>query len=273
MDSVCQHEEHQLTAAKADKYALYIEALQDPDADLLFVDQIYQQQNGVLPSSLREDFCGTAAISCAWIRRRSENRAVAVDIDPEPLAWCRIHLLEALGPDEAKRIDLIEADVRHVTTDPADVIFVSNSSIFLLKERGELTDYVRRCRSMLGTGGIFVADVYAGPEAQRVGIDRIECDGFSCLWEQAKFNAVANESFNRVHFVFPDGTRLTDAFTYDMRIWSPAELRDALIECGFSCTSTFTKANREKAVRDIEPPRCECVEVSGTWDAYLVGLS
>lgn len=273
MDSVHQTKEHRLTAAKADKYALYVEALQDPDTDLLFVEQIYQEQNGVLPSSLREDFCGTAAISCAWIRRRSENRAVVIDIDPEPLAWCQLHLLEALGPDEAKRIELIEADVRHVTTDPADVIFMPNSSIFLLKDRGELTDYVRRCRSMLGTGGIFVADVYAGPEAQRVGIDRIECDGFACLWEQAKFNAVTNVALNKVHFVFPDGTRLTDAFSYDMRIWSPAELRDALLECGFSRTSTFTRRNNDDGLPDSEPRRCKCVEVSDTWDVYLVGLT
>ncbi len=273
MDSVCQQKEHQLTAAKADKYALYIEALQDPDADLLFVEQVYQQQNGVLPSLLREDFCGTAAISCAWIRRRSENRAIAIDIDPESLRWCRRHRLEALGPNEAKRIELIEADVRQVIAGPTDVIFAPNTSICLLKTRNELTEYVRQCRTMLKAGGIFVADVYAGPEAQRAGIDRIECDGFSCLWEQAKFNAVANESLNRVHFVFPDGTRLTDAFTYDMRIWSPAELRDALLECGFSRASTFIRRCNENGLPDSEPRRCECVEVSGTWDVYLVGLT
>lgn len=273
MDSVCQQREHQLTAATADKYALYIEALQDPDADLQFLDQVYRQKNGTLPVVLREDFCGTAAISCAWVRRREVNRAFAIDIDPEPLAWCRLHLLGALRGNEATRMKLIEADVRYVATDPADVIFAPNSSICLLKDRGELTDYVRRCRSMLGTGGIFVADVYAGPEAQRVGIDRIECDGFACLWEQAKFNAVTNVALNRIHFVFPDGTRFTDAFTYDMRIWSPAELRDALIECGFSRTSTFTKGDAESAVPDSGSQRCECVEVSGTWDAYLVGLT
>lgn len=273
MDSVCQQKEHQLTAAKADKYALYIEALQDPDADLQFIDEVYRQQSGTLPVVLREDFCGTAAISCAWVCRRLDNRAVAIDIDPGPLAWCRLHLLGALRRYEATRLELIEADVRHVTTDPADVIFVPNSSIFLLKDRGELTDYVRRCRSMLGTGGILVADVYAGPEAQRVGIDRIECDGFACLWEQAKFNAVTNVALNKVHFVFPDGTRLTDAFSYDMRIWSPAELRDAIIECGFSRTSAFIRRNTDDGLPGSEPRRCECVEVSDTWDAYLVGLT
>ena len=73
----------------------------------------------------------------------------------------------------------------------------------LLKTRNELTDYLRRCRTMLKTDGIFVADVYAGPEAQQVGIDQIKCDGFTCIWEQAQFNAVTNEAFNSIHFVFP----------------------------------------------------------------------
>ena len=46
---------------------------------------------------LREDFCGTAALSAAWLRLHGDNRAVGVDLDREVLDWARRHRVPKVG--------------------------------------------------------------------------------------------------------------------------------------------------------------------------------
>ena len=53
------------------------------------VDQNFKTLRGRQAISLREDFCGTANTSCEWVRRRSKNIAVAIDLDQEVLDWGR----------------------------------------------------------------------------------------------------------------------------------------------------------------------------------------
>ena len=73
------------TAGTTDRYELYTEAVQDPEAEVKFAHRVYRKQNGSSPIRVREDFCGTAAICCAWVRSGSDNRAIGMDLDPVPL--------------------------------------------------------------------------------------------------------------------------------------------------------------------------------------------
>ena len=66
-------------------------AVQSVDADLKFFKRVYKKQNGGRFHRLREDFCGTAALACAWVRSHRDNVAFGVDLDPEPLAWSLRH--------------------------------------------------------------------------------------------------------------------------------------------------------------------------------------
>src|SRR5258705_418284 len=74
-------------AAAADKYDLYVLSVQSPDVEVAFFDRAFRTQYGRRPTTLREDFCGPAAVCYEWVRSTPDRRAIGVDLDPEPLAW------------------------------------------------------------------------------------------------------------------------------------------------------------------------------------------
>ena len=98
-------------AERADRYELYLKAVQEPEAEVPFFDRVYQREYGRRPSVLREDFCGTFAVCCEWVRRSSDRVAVGVDIDPEPLGWGREHHLSKLKAKQQRRVELLQDDV------------------------------------------------------------------------------------------------------------------------------------------------------------------
>lgn len=259
-----------LNVVNADKYKLYTRAFQAPRADVQFCERIFQQCVGRSAVSLREDFCGTAAVSCEWIQRSENRHAIAIDIEAEPLAWCRENLLPAHIPQTRPRLQLIHADVLTLPASPVDIILALNSSFCTFKERKQLLNYFRRCHHSLKEDGILVLGLYAGPEAQMVGVDQIPCDGFVAVWEQSEFNAVTNESLNRIHFRFPDGSSLRNAFVYDYRMWTPRELTEALLESGYRQACVYSRSDVCDADGRIE--ECNHACVSTYWDALVVGF-
>jgi hypothetical protein len=100
------HDTPQTAAQRADRYRLYECAVQSPGAEVDFVDRTYRHLRGRNARWLREDFCGTAAVCCEWVRRRKDNVAFGVDLDPEVLDWARCHRLTALTAAQRKRVKL-----------------------------------------------------------------------------------------------------------------------------------------------------------------------
>ena len=47
------------------------------------------------------------------------------------------------------------------------------------------------------------------------------------------FDPASHRLLCRMHFVFPDGSRIRNAFVYDWRLWTLPELREALEDAGF----------------------------------------
>ena len=70
-----------------DKYWFYKRSVQSPDVDVEFFEKVYRELNGGTAKTLREDFCGTFAISCEWVKRNPNYQAIGVDLDPEPVAY------------------------------------------------------------------------------------------------------------------------------------------------------------------------------------------
>ena len=62
------------TPVVRDRHLLYTAAVQSVDADLDFFLRVYKRKRGEPFKTLREDFCGTAALACEWVRRRFINR-------------------------------------------------------------------------------------------------------------------------------------------------------------------------------------------------------
>ena len=104
----------QSKAEQAELYDLYEAAVQDPEGDVALLQRMYRTYYDREPHLLREDFCGTAALCCAWVKADAENRAYGIDIDPGPLKWARRKSFPKLGPELASRVTLLQGDVREV---------------------------------------------------------------------------------------------------------------------------------------------------------------
>jgi hypothetical protein len=260
-------------AQRADAYALYQEAVQDPPGDVDLVDRIFRRHFGRPPELLREDFCGTAAMACAWVARRAGNRAWGIDLDPEPLAWGRAHNVSRLTPDQASRIQLVQGDVRDVEHGLVDVTVAFNFSYFVFQERSQLLGYFEKSRRRLRDEGMLVLDLYGGADAQRTLVETRDHDDFEYQWDQDVFDPIHHRAVNHIHFEFPDGSRLRRAFSYDWRLWTIPELRDLLAEAGFARSEAYWEQNdRRTNTGNGIYYRADRAPDDPAWISYLVAL-
>jgi hypothetical protein len=247
------------------RFDLYELAVQSPLMQARFLRAVH----GGRPRTLCEDFCGPASIARAWASLAPDHEALGVDRDPEPLAHAR-----ALA--SSSRLSLLEEDVRR-TRAHADIIASFNFAVCELLDRAALLEYLTLARARLAPAGIFAADLYGGPDAFIPGesSQRLASPFGPVLytWEQREADAFTARVRNAIHFTLPDGTTLRDAFTYDWRLWSVPELRDALAEAGFSHTQVYTSFG--DALDDSGNP---LVSPAAPWDStqdnyvvYVVG--
>jgi hypothetical protein len=260
-------------AQRADKYVCYQNSVQEPEADVPVLQRIFRKHRGRMPRTLREDFCGTAAFACEWVRQHRDNRAFGIDLDPEPLEWGTRHNLSQLTPDQQGRVKLIQGDVLTVGHEPVDITCAFNFSYFLFRRREQMVEYFRKARASLDTEGMLFLDVYGGPEAQKNLIEERECDGFTYVWEQHSFDPIQNHGVNYIHFAFEDGSELQRAFSYEWRIWQLPELRECLADAGFRTTEVYWEGtDRRTGEGNSVFSRRESAPDDLAWVAYLVAL-
>ncbi|MDE2460239.1 MAG: class I SAM-dependent methyltransferase [Gammaproteobacteria bacterium] len=258
-------------AQRADRYALYQRAVQDPKWEMQFVERIFRERRGQAPRILREDFCGTALAACEWVRRSPKHRAVGVDLDAEVLAWARTHNVAKLAASAARRLTLIEADVLQAETVPADVLLAFNFSYWIFKERGTLKRYFERARRHLAPQGLFLLDAYGGYDAFREMRERQDFGRFTYIWDQAEYDPVSGHTTCHIHFNFPDGSRLKRAFSYHWRLWTLPELRELLLEAGFSRVLVYLEGvDKISGEGNGVFSLAERGEADPAWIAYLV---
>ncbi len=267
-----------------DPHALYEAAVQGVEFDLDFFERVWRRLRGGRFARLREDFCGTAQLSCAWALRRPANRAWAVDHDPAVLAWARDQHLARLGR-AAGRVTLLERDVRRVTRPRVEVVAALNFSFWVLQRRRELLRYFRAVRRSLGPRGLFFAFAFGGTgamealvERQRIppspGPDGGRIPGFLYVWEQESFNPADHRLVCHIHFKLGDGTWLRRAFSYDWRMWTLPEIREAMLEAGFRSTEVYVEGwnHRRNRPDDSYRRRRRFANQEG-WIAVVVGLA
>jgi cyclopropane fatty-acyl-phospholipid synthase-like methyltransferase len=226
-------------AAAADKYDLYIRSVQSPDVEVAFFDRAYRKQFGRRPLVLREDFCGTAAVCYEWVKSSPLRRAVGVDLDPEPLEWGERRFGPKLSDDQARRLRVIEGDVRATST-RAEVIAAQNFSYFCFDTRDSLKAYFRHVRKCLAKEGMLVLDVLGGSEVIEDDREEETSHGkFKYVWDHVDFDPITHRCSFAIHFRFKDGSELKNAFRYEWRLWTLPELRELLAEAGFSSSDVF----------------------------------
>lgn len=261
------------TAATADKHELYQFSVQSPEADVEFLVDTYRLLSKKLPHFLREDFCGTALLCSEWVKQGVNYKAHGYDLDPDPLEWGRKHNLEPLGAD-AERITLFLEDCRVVAEDKPDIRIAANFSYSLFKKRAELLEYFKIAHASLADDGIFVMDMYGGPESTvELEEEREVAEGFTYVWDQHEFWPGTGEFQAKIHFKFEDGTEMRNAFEYDWRAWYMPELKDLLLEAGFSNVGSYFEGDDEDDDEEGngEFSHDERGENCAAWIAYLVG--
>lgn len=239
-------------AELADRHRLYEASVQCPEFELDFVDARFRELRGRALRKLREDFSGTAASACEWVRRSNRNHAWAVDLDAEVLDWSQRHHLPTLKPGQRRRLHLIQADVIQADTPPVDAILAFNFSYWLFSERKRMLKYFRRCRRNLVDDGVLFLDTFAGYEAHQSTTEKRKLDGFTYIWEQASYDPVSAEMECHIHFEFADGSRLDRAFEYRWRLWGIREIRELLAEAGFGRTRVYLQAFDEETDEPID---------------------
>lgn len=263
-----------LTARNADRYDLYQQSVQEPEFEVEFFEKAYKHAFGRKPMVLREDFCGTAAVSCQWVRSHPERRAIAVDLDPEPMAWCMAHTLVDMADDQRQRINFVQGDVRDTGGEKAEVLAAQNFSFFCFKQRPELLAYFKAMRKNLQDEGIAVLDMMGGAETYEDNrLEKKKQKGFVYQWEQVRFDPITHDCLFHIHFKFPGGSKMKKAFTYDWRLWSIPEVRELLDEAGFSDSHVYWEGTDEQTGEGDGNFRRRChAEADPSWICYIVAV-
>ncbi len=265
-------------AETADKYVLYQRSVQNAEAEIELLAQFYKEAFGEEAVSLREDFGGTHAVCCEWVKTGG-RLATAIDLDPEPIAWGQEHNQRDLTEEQKSRLTVIEGDVRTNEGTPADIVGAMNFSYFIFKSRQELLKYFKAAYENLNENGVFCCDIFGGYETfeddrEEQTVHSADEDNipFTYCWDQDSFNPINHNYLFKIHFRFPDGTALEDAFTYDWRMWSIPEVRELMIEAGFTETKVYWEGEDEDGDGNGVFTVTEVGDSDPGWVAYVVGV-
>jgi len=253
----------------ADPHELYEASVQSVAHEVEFLDSAFTELTGRKALTLREDFCGTAAAACEWVRAGRRRAAVAVDIDPQVLEWGRKHHVAKLKNKQRDRLRLIEGDVRTADTGVVDIAVAFNFSWWTFKTRQELLSYFRVVYDSLAEDGMFVLDIYGGSDAYDEQEEETDYGLFTYVWDQHGFDPVSARYICYIHFKFPDGSELPRAFSYDWRLWTLPELRELLAEAGFARSVVYWQGEDEEGEPSGEFSIVERGEADPAWIAYV----
>ncbi len=261
------------TAKSADRHELYQLAVQSPEEDVKFLRRVYKTYRKKPAQHFREDFCGTGLLMSHWVKSSADFSAEGFDIDPDPVAWGLEHNFDPIG-EAASRVTIHLKDVREKSLTKPDIRSAQNFSYFVFKERQELLEYCKSAYEDLADDGIFIMDIYGGPEAimEMEEVRKVD-EGFTYVWDQDEYWPATGDYKTYIHFRFKDGTELKKAFRYDWRFWHLTEVRDVLLEAGFPLVESYWEGTDEDGEsgngifrKSKKGENCEA------WITYLIGV-
>lgn len=264
-------------AEQADKFDCYQKSVQSPEHEIEFFEQAYRDVNRRKPLVLREDFCGTFAVCCEWVKSSPKRTATGVDLCGDTLQWGRDHNLAKLTSSQADRIKLFEQDVRKKNRPQVDVLAAQNFSFWIFKTRPSLLEYLKIARANLKPGGIMIMDMMGGGDCfledhtdkRTIGSGK---KAFKYHWEQASFNPITSDATFYISFRFKDGSKLKRAFEYQWRFWSILEVRELLEEAGFKESHVYWEEEDENGEDTGTWKRTEKAPSTACWVSYIVGV-
>ena len=254
-----------------DKYKAYSASVQCPSEDVRFMRVVYRNLNTRDPRVLREDFCGTFANCCEWVKLGEEKRAIGLDIDPEPIAYGKENYLSTLTENQQDRVAIFEKNVLERNAPKADIICAFNFSYFCFHDREMLRRYFESVRRSLLQGGLFMVDVFGGSESAGPCVGRKRLPGLTYFFEQEDFDPINNRAKFHIHFQPKGGRKRKSAFTYDWRLWTIPEIRDVMKDAGFNETLVYWEGTARNGRGSGKYHQRDKGESCQVWVAYIVG--
>ena len=91
-------------------------------------------------------------------------------------------------------------------------------------------------------------------------------------WEHHRFDPINHACTYFIHFKFRDGSRIRRAFRYDWRLWTIAETRELLAECGYGSTIVYWElADSDGDPSGIFRPS-QTGDLAPAWVAYILAF-
>ena len=255
-----QSKPQHMTAEGSDILDLYERSVQDMEHEVRFIRQVWNELRGRVCTFIREDFCGSSAVCRAWVAEDASHRAIGIDLDEPTLDWARRKMESELNADQLSRVELLLGDVMDTPRERAECLMATNFSYFIFKTRDQLRAYFQAAHRNISHDGLFILDAYGGSDSFLEMEEERDVDGFTYIWDQHKYDPVTGDVVNHIHFVFPDSTKIRNAFTYEWRLWTLPEIQELLIEAGFSSVKVYWEGTEE-----------DSDEGNGEWEAVTSG--
>ncbi|KAJ1937152.1 hypothetical protein EC988_007976, partial [Linderina pennispora] len=208
--------------------------------------------------TMREDFCGTAVLCAEWVRTNSspERCAYGVDIDKNVIDYAMEHTVGGVGHYESSlgsRIKLVCADVmavkgsesaseelHRVSLPRVDIIASLNYAMCYFHQRQDLIRYLKHSLKNLNDFGLLFCDIFGGVEATKSGISNIrDLGSFKYYFHQHSYDLMNNTIRFSLGFKMRDGSVLKNCFSYEFRVYTVSDLKEAMLEAGFDDVSVW----------------------------------
>lgn len=266
-------------ASQADRHELYELAVQDPPSEVRFVGQTFKRLRGRPALTLREDFAGTSVFCLEWVRSDKQRTAIAVDLDRATLDWGLERRIRPAGPAFEQRIVQRCANVLDVQPPLVDIAVGFNFSYWCFDTRPAMLEYFRAARAGLVADGMLVLDAYGGTEVPQHEVTHREIrdpqgivnggQAYTYVWEQIDYNPVDARMNCAIHFEFKDGSRIDRAFSYSWRVWSLPEIRELLLEAGFTRVAVWAEREDEDGDGTGRFYEAKTFDNEGVWWVYI----
>jgi SAM-dependent methyltransferase len=260
------------TAKTADRHTLYEASVQDTSTDIAFIDRVFRKRHKRLPTTLREDFCGTGRLCADWVATRPERHAIGLDLHRPTMRWGEKRHIAALDASAQGRVKLQQGNVLDGIASRVDVTVAFNFSYCVFKQRAELLRYFKRVHHDLHEDGLFFLDIHGGTEVFEEMEETTAHKGFTYVWDQAPYDAITGLTKRYIHFRFPDGSQMQRAFSYDWRLWHLPEMREVLLDAGFRKVEVYWEGADADGTGDGKFKLRQRAENELSWIAYIVAV-
>ena len=257
--------------SRDEKYALYEGSVQNPDADISFINREYKKIYGKKPLVLREDFCGTGAMACAWVAQSKEHKAHGIDLDMEPISYGVENHLFKLKDEQQNRMEYILGNVMSNYDFKADVVVAFNFSYFLFKKRADLVKYFSQVRKHLKKDGAFFIDLFGGTETRQPLEESVKHKTHTYYWDCESYNPLTAECLYYIHFK-KGQEKFEKVFKYEWRMWDARELQDVLADAGFKETHIYWEGVDKEGLGNGVFSRSTKADNCESWVTYICAI-